>query len=365
MRKYLMAVLAVMLLIAGCGGGTKTVTKTVTTQAPTASLAAPKTPASVTCDPSTGPPAGEGFMGACAPKPLQVYPGGKSFPTLVNVPGCKFPDVSSWQGAVNWSPIKNWERSHGCPGAGIFKMGEFVVDPFASHNASELHRLGMFAAGYWFVRNTGCSHESARIINEARLVNVKVVVLDMEVPEALGYAHCLSAPVKAAGFTVVIYTAPGTWPGGSGDRLPTWIAAYGPSIPPASPFGGRLVAFQCTDGIFGCVTPVPGLGNIDVSVDLGITKLGAPVDPLGYLDKTRRHFHTKHGVVVASEYNTVKAYRRAKCRKPERRTVCKSSVYHDRLLEGRLFAVSQHKHPHFADGRGRRLHTLRVIDVGH
>lgn len=254
----------------GCGGGHHT----------TASVKSGTTARSTVPCP---PPAGEGFMGACVPRPVQVYPGGLRFPALTVIAGPKFPDVSSWQGNVNWATVRAWQHAHGWKGAGIFKMGEYVSDPYAARNNSQLRVLGMWRAGYWFVRNTGCTHEAGQIIAEARALGLRVVVEDDEVPEARGYDACLTPALRAAGLIVVEYSSPGAYPGGNGGPgNPTWIAAFGPASHPASPWGTRVVAFQCSDGIYGCVTDVPGIGRDDVSIDLGITSLGAaPPKPPG------------------------------------------------------------------------------------
>jgi len=86
------------------------------------------------------------------------------------------------------------------------------------------------------------------------------------------------------------------------------------------------------------------VGGRDVDYDQGVKadygQWGGPVvvpkpkpDPYAIYDKTRRHLARG---VVASEYNTVATWDRARCRNPVRRSVCRSSRYHLDLLDGRL-----------------------------
>lgn len=329
-RRLLLPLLGLAVFVGGCGGQTKT----VTIVRPTAVAPKAHAQASVPCP----PPPGEGFMGACAPSPVQVFPGGVTAPLLSNPSGGRFVDVSSWQGRVNWSAIVNWQRQHGWHTGGVFKIGEFGIDPYASTNNSQLRALHAFRAGYWFVRNTGCASEAGQIINEARALGLTVVIEDDEVPEAAGYSTCLTPRLKAAGFTVLIYTSPGSWPGGSGG-VDAWMAAFG-SVLPRSPFGGAIKAWQCTNGISGCVTSVPGVGRIDTSIDYGMLSLGqAPPDPYAVFQKTVYHF----GNVTASEYNTYKTWVTNKCRRPAKRAVCKSSYFHAKLLWGRMYFVATHR----------------------
>jgi hypothetical protein len=290
------------------------------------------------------PPPGEGQMGVCTPKPVQVFGssvGAKVVPATVDPP-VSIPDVSSWQGRVNWSAIKQWQVSHHFTPAGIFKMGEYAVDPYAATNNSALRSLGMWRAGYWFVRNTGCSSEASQIKNEAKALGLRVVVLDIEVPEARGYAACLVPSIKAAGFIVVIYTAPGTWPDGGGSAPYAWMAAYGSSLP-GSPFGGAIKAWQCTDGVFGCVLSIPGLSRGDMSVNYGITSLG--VAPAPVVNKYALYPKTvfTFGTVKASEQGQAKAWDGFKCLNPVERAVCKSVRSKLVLLAGRDYYVATHK----------------------
>jgi hypothetical protein len=232
---------------------------------------------------STGPtgvtvvcPPGNSFMGCAAPHQV-----GTARNVGIAPVGCKFPDVSVYQGHPDWAAVKAWQLAADCPAGAVFKLGEYVQDVDASYNAGQLHALGMAAIGYWFVRNTGCAQESAEMVAVARALGIHVVALDMEVPEAAGYAPCLSAALHAAGMIALIYTGPGTWPGGSSAGLPFWEANYGPAsiIDVPSMFGERPIAWQETDGHFGFPVDVPGIGTDDVSIDFGLLRLAAPAPP--------------------------------------------------------------------------------------
>lgn len=268
------------LLLTACGGTTtRTVVVAASPQQQPAAKAANVAKVPATTKAQVGlpcpPPPGEGVLGACTPKPVQVY-GTTVIPVDPPLPA-SIPDVSSYQGVVNWTAVKAWQVAHHFTPGGIFKMGEYVLDPYAYRNNFELRRLGMWRAGYWFLRNTGCANESAQIAGEARVLGLRVVILDDESAEARGYDGCLTVALHHDGLIVVEYASPGSYPGGSQTKNPAWMASYGPSNPPVSPWGGPIKAFQCTDGVFGCVTYIPTLGRVDTSVDYGITKLGVNV----------------------------------------------------------------------------------------
>lgn len=368
MKRFLGAAVAVLvLLLAGCGGGTRTVTRTVT--APASAPAAPASSASP-CVP------GHSFAG-CSAKGLPPTPPGVF--RLSPIRGTEFPDVSDWQGpitpnghtaGVNWSAVKTWQLSHGWPAGGVFKLGEYRIDPDAEINSAGLSVRGMWKAAYWFVRNTGCAHEAGLIVSTAKALGVHFVWNDIEVPEAHGYAVCLLAAEHKAGLGAGVYTGPGTWTGDSGvpAATPLWDAAYNFSGPQ---FGGlwtrHAAAWQFTDGVFAARTFVPGVGFDDVSVDTGgFIKLaqGTAADPLAVMEHTLRRFRIPAPsptfgaprVVTAREWNTTHTFRSHGCRLPFRRAVCVSSVDHDRLLEGRIIRVaySKPKAHRWDDRRGVR-----------
>lgn len=253
-RAALLTMFLTAVILAGCGGGGSTTEVTVTTTVPHKAVAH-----QVFCS---------GLTDKCVP----VTPG-SSRPSF-QASGCKIPDVSNWQGHVNWAEVK----PHVC--GGIFKGGEGLsVDAFASDNNSQLQALHMWHAMYWFIRNVGCSSEANAIIAEAHRLGVKIVFNDLEVAsDNQGYGACLPPLEKKAGLVVGDYTAPGTWSSGDGGfgAVPLWQAEYGPTL---HALWKPVLLWQCTDGHFGCVTNIPGIGTDDVSVDLGVTKLGAPAAP--------------------------------------------------------------------------------------
>lgn len=315
-------------------------------------------PSTATQDSQQCPPGG-GYMGCAIARPS---PGSPLFslPPVAAPAGCKIPDVSSYQGHPNWQAAK----AAGICGA-IFKAGEYTTDTDALYNSQTLTALHIWHAIYWFVRNTGCSHEAAQIIAAAHTYHVLVVANDLETPEASGYAACLVPAEKKAGLIPVNYTAPGTWPGGAGKgNAPLWQAEYGSTL---HPFWTPVVAWQCTDGHFGCVTNIPGIGQDDVSIDMGITKLGGsppkPAPQSASLLKTV--FSFGYGI-TASEQDTYKAWSGAHCANPPKRPTCETAHYHAQLLRDRLLWEVKHGKPAgwqpFA--RNSRYHILNQIVGG-
>lgn len=341
---------AIALLLAACGS---TTTETVTKTTPVVQRAQP-TPLVGAQGPSTAEiarvcPPGHAAMG-CS---VQPAPGTRPPRAFLAPPrGLLFPDVYEGQGAVNWAAVKAWQGQHGWHATAIFKMGEYRLDFQAQRNAALTLSLGFWRSGYWFVRNTGCSAEAQRIMSAAHLLHILIVSLDLEVPEARGYGACLSPILRQHGFIVVAYTSPGSNPGGVDTTDPLWIATFGSGfscIWTCSP-----VAWQYTDGQYGAVTFVPGVGNDDVNVDLGITKLGAPPpDPYALYPKDVWSLgHGQH----ASEYNTVKTWDKNGCFYPPVREVCKTTFFHLELLRDRLYFVAHHKvvHGHWVTVRSPR-----------
>lgn len=248
--KRLLAAITVALLLAACGG-TTTVTKTSTTVAISA------------C------PVGASVMGCsigAQDKPT-IAPGitlGVTTPTA----GCLFPDVSSYQGHPDWAAAS----TSIC--AAVTKAGEAtsIVDPDFAWNVTELRALKIPWGAYWFVRQ--CSDGPA-FVRELEAVGFDQdrdalrPVLDMEVPSARGCAVPIADQIhKAFGVWPIIYTAPGTWPGGSSGGLEAWEADYTTAPAPAPmPFSTVVLGWQrysppYTDHY------LPGLGYVDVSIDL-------------------------------------------------------------------------------------------------
>jgi hypothetical protein len=200
---------------------------------------------------------------------------------LTPFPGCAIPDVSDYQGYVNWARAKPYICG------GITKMGEgrgFAGGSMYYRNWSQLRQLGLWHAAYWFVRGSvGCSTQGALIVGRLKAVGYATdplagpLQLDEEVPDS-NLSACLDAAIWAAFHRhAMVYTGPGTWPGGGHAGLALWQAEYGRHL---HSFWLPVLAWQCTDGVYGCVRYIPGIGYGDVSVDMGITKLtGAPPPP--------------------------------------------------------------------------------------
>jgi GH25 family lysozyme M1 (1,4-beta-N-acetylmuramidase) len=244
--RRLFAILVVALLVAVCG-------------AASADAACPARAAQMGCSSQPNPGA------------RTVLPTSSSGPS-----GEWIPDVSSYQLTVNWAAVKGWEISRGAKlTGGIFKLGEYVPDPHALQNATDLHRDGMIAIGYWFIRPISPYEEAGKILAEAAALHIHVIVLDEEVAGIQGYAKVIAPILQKAGYKVVDYHSSENVLDTSADGLPCWVAAYGPSRPPACTTGKR-VAWQWTDA-----GSVPGVttGSVDLSVSYGLLKLAEPAKP--------------------------------------------------------------------------------------
>lgn len=220
--------------------------------------------AAIPASASANCPVGRSQMGCSLPRPVKgvsVVPAGEIVP-----------DVSSYQGTVEWSAVKAWQRSHGWKmTGGIFKLGENVLDPYALRNARALKAASMAAIGYVFVRP---GLRASTVIGWARQAGIKVVVLDEEVPGIEGTAGRIVPALKAAGLTVVDYHSAGQVFDTTTNGLPCWVAGYGPSTPPACSTGPR-VAWQFT--AYGSVPGVTGI--VDESISYGLLKLASPSKP--------------------------------------------------------------------------------------
>lgn len=186
-------------------------------------------------------PPGGGYM-SCSINGTSSYTPPSLNPTpteTVTPPGSEFPDVSNYQGCdIDWANV-------GASGAAI-KLGEgnSIVDACAAHNIAGLRASHKALVYYWFVRPDGTTPEAAYIVRTLKA-------------ERLTVDH------------VVIYTAPGTWPGGPSNGLDTWEAAYSGTLsPPALPYHSGVLAWQFTDA-----GSISGLGQGDVSVNYGLLAL--------------------------------------------------------------------------------------------
>lgn len=239
--KRIFAALVAAVLIAGCGGH----------HAPKVS----KFGNSPTAQPAGFCPPGQSFMGCATPHTLGIGP-------KLTVPaGHLFPDVSSYQGHPNWAAAK----PH-IAGA-IAKAFEYHEDPDFAYNVAALKAQRLPWGAYDFVRFCDASGFIAVLRSVGGPTSLPPVI-DMEVPAARGCAPALDRQVFAAFHRhAVIYTAPGTWPGGSNAGLPVWEATYGSGF---SAVWHPVLAWQFTDGKWGSTVYIPGIGQGDVSVDYGL-----------------------------------------------------------------------------------------------
>lgn len=351
MKSRLAAIAATLAAaLAGCGGSHTNV-------------APPAPPAPLACVP------GLSYMGCASGIALQpnlLPPRPPSRSVTHGATGCVFPDVSSFQGHPDWAAAS----PHIC--AAVAKAGEStsIVDPDFAWNVSQLRALRIPWGAYWFVR--GCS-DGAPFVRELAALHFQGdrdalrPVLDMEVPSAAGCAVPLAAAVhRAFGVWPVIYTAPGTWPGGSSGGLDVWEAAYTLGSRPSLPFAARVLGWQRYSPPFTFLS-VAGLGTIDESLNMGYATSFAFPGPVN-LEHYERYPNRLFKSVRARERSTVENWDKHGCRNPVIRAVCR--VDHARL-EGfahRIWVVAHHspagrvlKHPRWADehygGRERGLLT--------
>ena len=295
----------------------------------------PTSPVKVLCPP------GASFMGCASgasPISASALPKG-GLSVTAPVPGCKFPDVSSYQGHPNWpaaAPVI-------C--AAVAKAGEAgFEDPDFAYNVTSLRALHVPWSAYWFVR--GCSEGGAfvSVLDSVRFRGDRDAlrpVLDMEVPAAAGCAVPMADAIHAAfGVWPIIYTAPGTWPGGSSGGLQVWEADYGPTLG-ALPFAATVLAWQRYSPPFAYYA-IPGLGYGDVSIDLrGFAKsfaFPAP-KPSPFAIFPLRPVELYHQKI--SERLTVERWYTAKCSNPVRRVVCRTTRTHLTWLAGRLLLLAE------------------------
>jgi hypothetical protein len=322
---WAIVILAACAVIFGVAGGFNGAPRTVTV---TRLTTVPET--------LTGPaaradecPIGAAFMG-CA-SGVQSAPQLDRAPTTngatPGVSGCVFPDVSSYQGHPDWAAAAPYI----C--AAVAKAGEGGVgeDPDFQWNVGRLRALHIPWAAYFFVRQ--CS-DGPQFVRELRSVGFRGdrdalrPVLDLEVPSAAGCATPIAMTVHTAfGVWPVIYTAAGTWPGGSPDGLPVWEAGYSSALPPL-PFRATVVAWQRYSPPYAYLT-VPGLGDIDESVNLhGFATgfafpkptpgLGAPEHYSWWPDAYRPAAHSR-------ERQVVERWDTHRCLNPARREICRAT----------------------------------------
>lgn len=261
----LAAVALAVLALTGCGGGG---------HPPSGSTKATPPPAVKRVDgaESCTPAAGSGVMGACTPLPSTAVQEELRSTRKQASSARRIPDVSEFQGHPNWRLAS---RSIG--GAIVRVADGSHDDADFAYNWHELRALHVWHAAYFFLRPGDCASEARRAIALIKAqggFDSGPLIADAEVPLPFFCAAQFSKAAEVgSGFHVcVIYTAPGTWPGGSNGGCVLWVATYGPR--PGCVWSCTHVAWQYTDGQFGPFPHcIPGVGCDDISADSGITSI--------------------------------------------------------------------------------------------
>ncbi len=202
-------------------------------------------------------------------------------------------DVSSWQGPVNWTTVRQSGRQFAFAKA---TEGQTLVDSTFATN-----RLGMAGAGltlrgfYHFARpdrNSAAAEASHFLRTVGPLAPGEVAVLDLEVAPGPGVgdwaAEWLAIVAQATGRTPILYSYQTYLYSISTSRLtqyPLWVASSGandgavPSTPPKTDRWNRWTWWQYTSN-----ARVPGVtGRVDDSLFFGssgeLAAFAAPLQP--------------------------------------------------------------------------------------
>ena len=252
MRK-LSLIASLLVLLAGCG------------TAPVSHPASHPAPAKTSCSPKVG----SGVMGICGAPASTTLSSGLTARHLYG----QFPDVSYYQGTVNWQAL----RGH-VTGAVIRAADGSFTDPQFARNWRATRQLGITHSAYFFVRPGNCAGEADRfysLIQGAGGIdaNTAPLVEDAEVPLNYGCAAAFIWRLEADTHwsTAVEYTSSGTSSGGPHANALLWDAAYGPYA--GCVWTCTVIAWQHTDGVIGkaphCVAGLCG----DWSEDYGLMRL--------------------------------------------------------------------------------------------
>ncbi len=189
------------------------------------------------------------------------------------------PDVSSWQGDVDWRAVKADGASFG-----ITKIteGTNYVNPYAAAEWAEMGQMGLVRVQYHYARpaKLSATEEAAFFLtNRLPLAVGDIVALDLEVDSRDGlftngayWASSWIDTVKnALGFTPMLYCNGGILRDPNqgfiahekmGQEVGLWLAAWGEVLPSAVPPWDTVALWQFTNS-----GRVPG---IDGFVDLNI-----------------------------------------------------------------------------------------------
>lgn len=213
-------------------------------------------------------------MGACTVRAPGL--GLTPEPTIHGVLGV---DVSVYQGRPDWALAKRSGLRFAADKAG---EGLTILDPTFVSDWDAQVALGIPHAAYWFLRPVSCTGQADVFAGRVRLVgglgpDALPPVADAEVPLPAGCVAVFVVRLEHdLGISlVIVYTAPGTWPGGSRPAdADLWVATYGPT--PGCVWTCSHVAWQFSGGDAGPLPHSwPGIGTVDVDLDTGLLGLTA------------------------------------------------------------------------------------------
>jgi hypothetical protein len=290
MRRLILIAAVAVLLLVGCGGGHSGSSHSVVSSQPA--------PVTALCNPALG----KGTMGVCTPTPEPPTAGTRALKFALRGT-VLIPDVSEFQGcALHSEAIFR-----------VYEAGTGREDAHALCHAREVQRKHVWYAVYSFLRpgHGGCVFQAERTIAIVRRIGgvVGPIIADAEVWLPPGFVSCFVHTLQTHGYVAVIYTAPGTWPGGA-FAVRVWVAAY-PFRPPCFSNACPYLAHQFSEDF-----PCRGVRG-DCSVNEGILSVRQP--PV--CDATCRSHHRRD----------LEARRRA-LRRVLLRYGCRARVHHHERL---------------------------------
>jgi hypothetical protein len=303
-RRFNLLLALLAFVLAACGGGHK-----LTPPSPLIHSGQLSKPA---CDPKPG----QGHLGDCVPHQAGIAP--NRF-RLLKLPANNGLMCDIYEGDSITSYQTLAQHVTGC----IFKAYEtnYGQDSHFVRSWNAFKALGKWHSAYLFLRAGDCFAQAQAFVNIVNSVggfnqpNTGPPVVDSEVPSAAQDTACVVARLEHLTHRqVVIYTAPGTWPGGShGDAL-EWAAGYGNYTHSPCIWTCLPVAWQFTDGTFGPFPhQLPGYASPgDISVDYGLSRLVAGPPP---------DIYAKYPTAVirpwgVSEHQVVAEWDQLRCRVP-------------------------------------------------
>lgn len=324
--------IAVLLMVAGCGGSSKPLRVPLGLTVPTkfGALSPPQREA-----PSCGLKeqgeiaAGKGFLGACAPHPKP------SFSLIHPVGGASGPDTSNNDPLYNWGPVR--ARGHRF-GWTKLNQGNGFIDQTASRQITAIRRVGLSPGGYDFLEVCIGNPVSEAKVFLSRAVATKAlgrgtlpVVGDAEWPlsppcsvnSARAWIMKWITTVQSVAKIIVIYTGAWWWDPNIGCWWPkgvlSWISGYGVSYP-AIPCGLSHLDFWQFSSSYPLTSNMTG----DMSIYRG--SLPSFNILIGLRDRRREHAELKK---LDKERAKIRIHLlRAGCRVKHPRSSCRSLFLH-------------------------------------